>query len=191
MCFFQIIKTVERSRCCHFSPPKGVAQYDQHVRQLSKGAGVCTEELPWVAIKVSRRIGHLRKLLQDAEKLHSEDHQAAYEKEASLIYGYLREAWERGLEEVLLGGIVERYRPGVQTQQVALIADITEADCKALEIAMTKCSKWLTGHERHEPTSRGLSCSRVISPHLTIGSPQPVGAATRARRHRPHEQCQH
>ena len=127
---------------------KGVAQFDQHVRQLSRGAGVCAEELPWVALKVSKRIGHLRKLLQDAEKLHSDGHQAAYEREASLIYGYLREAWERGLEEVLLGGVVERYRPGVQTQQVAVIADITVADCKAVEIAMTKCSQWLPGHDQ-------------------------------------------
>ena len=131
-----------------FAGEKSVPQLDQHVRQLSKGAGVCAEELPWVALKVSKRIGHLRKLLQDAEKLHREGHQSAYETEASLIYGYLREAWERGLEEVLLGGIVERYRPGVQTQQVTVIADITGEDCKVLESSMTKCSKWLPGHDQ-------------------------------------------
>ncbi|NKE72844.1 AAA family ATPase [Candidatus Manganitrophus noduliformans] len=126
----------------------GVQQLDQHVRQLSKGSGVCAEELPWVALKVSMRIGHLKKLIQDAEKLHRDGHQSAYEREASVIYGYLREAWERGLEEVLLGGVVERYRPGVQTQQVTKIADISEEDCKALEAAMTKCSKWLPGHDQ-------------------------------------------
>ena len=131
-----------------FAGEESVAQVDQHVRQLSRGAGVCAEELPWVALKVSKRIGHLRNLLQEAEKLHREGHQAAYETEASLIYGYLREAWERGLEEVLLGGVVERYRPGVQTQQVAVIADITVEDCKTVEIAMTKCSKWLPGHDQ-------------------------------------------
>ena len=97
-----------------FSEDKGVAQLDQHVRNLPIGAGVCVEELPWVALKVSKRVGHLRKLLQQAKKLHRDGHQAAYEKEASFIYGLLREAWERGLEEVLLGGVVERYRPGVQ-----------------------------------------------------------------------------
>lgn len=131
-----------------FSEEQCVKQLDQHVRQLSKGAGVCAEELPWVALKVKARLGHLKKLQQDALKLHNEGHQAAYEKEASLIYGYLREAWERGLEEVLLGGVVERYRPGVQTQQVLKIADISEEDCKELESAMTKCSKWLPGHDQ-------------------------------------------
>ena len=125
-----------------------VGQLDQHVRQLSNGAGVCAEELPWVALKVAKRIAHLKKKFQDAEKLCREGEQVAYEKEASVIYGYLREAWERGLEEVLLGGVVERYRPSVQTQQVGVVADITVEDTRAVERAMTKCSRWLPGHDQ-------------------------------------------
>lgn len=131
-----------------FAEEFAVEQLDQHVRHLSRGAGVCAEELPWVALKVAKRIGHLKKLLQDAEKQHRDGNQSAYEREASLIYGYLREAWERGLEEVLLGGVVERYRPGVQTQQIGKIADITAEDCRTVELAMTKCSKWLPGHDQ-------------------------------------------
>jgi len=60
----------------------------------------------------------------------------------------LREAWERALEEVLLAGVVERFRPGVQTQHIGTITDITLQDCGALEAAMTKCSKWLPGHDQ-------------------------------------------
>jgi len=131
-----------------FSEEQGVEQLDQHVRQLSKGAGVCAEELPWVALPVRKKIGYLKNEWQAADKLFRDGHQAAYEKEAKYLYGLLREAWERALEEVLLGGVVERFRPGVQTQQVLTIADITEEDCKALDAAMTKCSKWLPGHDR-------------------------------------------
>lgn len=127
---------------------RGVNQQDQHVRKLASGAGVCVTELPWVALKVRRRIAHLRQLVQEAQKLHKDGHQDAYEREASVIYGLLREAWERALEEVLLGGVVERFRPSVQTKQVGMIADITQADCKAVEAAMTKCSKWLPGHDQ-------------------------------------------
>ena len=130
-----------------FAGEKGVAQRDQHVRQLSIGAGVCNDELPWVALKVSKRIGHLNMLYQAAEKLHRQGHRSAYEHEASLIYGLLREAWERAVEEVLIGGVVERYRASIQTKQVTLIADITTEDCKAVENGMTKCSKWLPGHD--------------------------------------------
>ena len=124
-----------------------VEQRDQHVRNLPGGAGVCAEELPWVALKVKSRVGHLRKLSQDAEKLHRDGHQDAYERAAVEIYGYLREAWERALEEVLLGGVVERFRSTVQTRQVALLEDITQDDCRAVESAMTKCSRWLRGHD--------------------------------------------
>jgi hypothetical protein len=73
---------------------------------------------------------------------------ARYEKEAKYLYGFLREAWERAVEEVLLGGVIERYRPGVQTQQIGMIADITEGDCRTVDSAMTKCSKWLPGHDK-------------------------------------------
>lgn len=126
----------------------GVELLDQHVRNQSKGAGVCTEELPWVALPVKKKIGYLNKCWQAADKLSRDGNQDAYEKEATYLYGLLREAWERALEEVLLGGVVERYRSSVQTQQIAQIADISTDDCKAFETAMTKCSTWLPGHDK-------------------------------------------
>lgn len=131
-----------------FAEDLEVEQFDQHVRFLSKGAGVCSEELPWVALPINKKIGYLKNGWQAADKLSRDGHQDAYEKDAKYLYGLLREAWERALEEVLLGGVVERYRPNIQTQQVAQIADITPEDCKTVETAMTKCSKWLPGHDQ-------------------------------------------
>lgn len=131
-----------------FAEELAIDQFDQHVRFLSKGAGVCSEELPWVALPIKKKIGYLKNGWQAADKLCRDSHQDAYEKDAKYLYGLLREAWERALEEVLLGGVVERYRPNIQTQQVAQIADITVEDCKTVETAMTKCSKWLPGHDQ-------------------------------------------
>jgi energy-coupling factor transporter ATP-binding protein EcfA2 len=125
-----------------------VEQVDQHVRFLSKGAGVCSHELPWVAMPIRKKIGFLKNGWQAADKLARDGNQDSYEKESKHLYGLLREAWERALEEVLLGGLVERYRPTIQTQQLAQIADITVEDCKTVETAMTKCSTWLTGHDQ-------------------------------------------
>lgn len=131
-----------------FADELGVKLLDQHVRHQYNGAGVCAEELPWVALPVKKKIGFLNNAWQVADKHWRDGHQDAYEKEATYLYGLLREAWERALEEVLLGGVVERYRPGVQTQQIAQIADISSEDCKAVERAMTKCSTWLPGHDK-------------------------------------------
>jgi energy-coupling factor transporter ATP-binding protein EcfA2 len=131
-----------------YAEEMGVGLLDQHVRHQSKGAGVCAEELPWVALPVKKKIGYLNNCWQTADKLSRDGHQDAYEKEAKYLYGLLREAWERALEEVLLCGVVERYRPGVQTQQIAQIADISPEDCRAIETAMAKCSTWLPGHDK-------------------------------------------
>lgn len=131
-----------------FAEENNVDEVDQHIRQLSKGAGVCEEELPWVAMPVRKKIGHLKNAFQATDKLFRDGHQDAYEKDAKHLYGLLRAAWERALEEVLLCGIVERFRPGVQTQQIATIADIRQEDCQAVEAAMTKCSRWLPGHDQ-------------------------------------------
>jgi hypothetical protein len=69
-------------------------------------------------------------------------------RKPSTLYGLLREAWERALEEVLLGGIIERFRPSVQRQHIGSIADITDDDCRTVDSAMSKCSKWLPGHDQ-------------------------------------------
>jgi len=130
-----------------FAEESGVQCRDQHVRYQANSAGVCSEELPWVALKINKKIGVLKKSWATADKLYRDGHQDAYEKDAKYLYGFLREAWERALEEVLLSGIVERYRPGVQTQQIARIADITLEDCSAVDKAMSKCSAKLRGHD--------------------------------------------
>ena len=145
-----------------FSKEHGIEQLDQHVRRLAIGAGVCDEELPWVALPVKKKIGYLKKEWQGADKLFRDGYELKYEKEASYIYGLLREAWERALEEVLLDGVVERYRTNIQTTQVLKIADITEEDCRVLEAAMTKCSKWLPGHDQAPPARADIPGPDVL-----------------------------
>ncbi|OAJ33117.1 hypothetical protein A0O36_02689 [Piscirickettsiaceae bacterium NZ-RLO1] len=121
---------------------------NQYIKQIkSVGAGICNDNLPWIAMPVTKRIKQLNNSLVSAKKNFKNAEQDNYNKEAMLIYGQLRECWERGIEEILLGGIVERYRNSVQTQQILLVSDITVEDCKDIENGMTKCSKWLPGHD--------------------------------------------
>lgn len=120
----------------------------QYLRIDALGAGVASPELPWVAMRVKDRIGVLKQKCQAAAKLRRSGPREIYEKEAIYIYGLLREAWERALEEVLLAGVVQRYRPSIQTLTVGLLSDITQNDCKALDAAMAKASRWLPGHDQ-------------------------------------------
>ena len=127
---------------------QGARVKHQYLRRDVGSAGIASKELPWVAMKVRERIGRLKSACQVADKKYRNGEHGSCEEDASRIYGLLREAWERGVEEVLLGGAVERYRSSVQTLRVRQLADISEEDCRELEAGMTKCSKWLPGHDQ-------------------------------------------
>ena len=131
-----------------FAEERKIQLQDQHLRRERIGAGVCEDRLPWAATKVKKRIGVMKADWQAAEAQYRAGKRHAYERQAIVIYGLLRESWERALEEVLLDGVVERYRESVQTKQIRSIADITMKDCEELEAGMTKCSKWLPGHDQ-------------------------------------------
>jgi len=122
---------------------------NQYVRREGE-AGICSPDLPWVAMNVKDRIGKLRSLWQAAEKLQRTSSPEAYETEAQNIYGLLREAWEQAVGEVLLNDVIERYRHSVETQKVRYLHDITKTDCEAMDDAMTECSRWMRGHD-HPP----------------------------------------
>ena len=131
-----------------FADDSDVKSLDQHVCRQAQAAGVCAEELPWFAMPFKGKIGYLKSRWVEIDKLFREGNQDTYDERAKSLYGRLREAWERALEEVLLNGVVQRYRPSVETHRLAKVYDITEADCKTVEAGMTKASAWLIGHDQ-------------------------------------------
>lgn len=119
----------------------------QYIRRDGAASGLCSEDLPWVAMGVKDRIGVLRNRWQAAEKTSRTTGAEAYEREAREIYGMLREAWEHAVGEVLLDDVIERYRPSIETQKVRHLHDISKQDCQDVEDAMTECSRWIRGHD--------------------------------------------
>src|SRR5262249_9875324 len=50
-----------------FAEESGIEPLDQHVRHLMNGAaGVCRDDLPWVAMPVRKKIGYLKNCWQEA-----------------------------------------------------------------------------------------------------------------------------
>jgi hypothetical protein len=129
------------------SKRQGINCEHQHVRR-DGSAGLCSPDLPWIAMKVKARIGVLRSRWVVADKVYRVEGSAAYEPHAREIYGFLRETWERGIPEVLLHDVVERYRHSIETKKMRVLHDIEEADCKAVEEGMTECSRWIRGHDQ-------------------------------------------
>lgn len=118
----------------------------QYVRREHE-VGLCSADLPWIAMSTGERIGVLRSRSQTAEKLFRTARES-YEAYAREIFGMLREAWERATTEVLLNDVVDRFRYSIETKRVRLLPDITEEDYDALEAGMAECSRWMRGHDQ-------------------------------------------
>lgn len=114
-----------------------------YLRRGIDRAGECFDQLPWPTMKLNDRIKCLNRWLQEARNLEGD----AYESEARRLYGLLRECWERAVEEVLLNGVITRFERGVQTMRLRHVKDINEEDIKAVDEGMSKCSRFLAGHD--------------------------------------------
>jgi len=109
--------------------------------------GVPVDGLPWHGQTLTKRIGWLRQQAQQLAAEASGLEKEQFELQASMLWGRLREAWECGVEEVLLGGAVKRFSRKVSTQQLKHVSDITAADIAAVDSGMTIASTWMTGHD--------------------------------------------
>lgn len=127
-----------------------VAYRHQYVRRDDTSSGICSADLPWVAMRVKERLGVLRSRWQETDKLSRTATPDVYERDARDIYGLLRETWEQAVGEVLLSDVIERYRPSIETRMVRHLHDITEEDCAEVDAGMTECSRWMRGHD-HPP----------------------------------------
>ena len=126
----------------------GVNVQHQHLRRDHVYAGWSSQRLPWIAARVKQRIGRLREACQEADKAYRTGDHDKYQLMAPWIYGRLREAWERGVEEVLLNETMERFGTNIETKRAIKLVDIGPEDLRELDAGMSKCSTWLPGHDQ-------------------------------------------
>jgi hypothetical protein len=69
------------------------------IRKFGNSVGIIKPDLPWIAQKVTARIGFLRNELVKLKKLEKEGDEDQYNMQVKGWYGFLREAWERSNEE--------------------------------------------------------------------------------------------
>jgi hypothetical protein len=120
---------------------------ESHLYRDANGSGICMPGVPWVGMKVRDRIRWLKGRLQEARAVYIPQSPDVYEPLARRIYGKLREAWERAVEEVLLNGAVMRFGRKIQTQRLSDLTDIDDADLHAMDAGMTKASRFIEGHD--------------------------------------------
>lgn len=119
----------------------GVPITTQSLVRRPEGFGVADPELPFEGKSVSKRIGALKAHHQQIAKLHKDGDEPAHRKQTIEAYFRLRMTWERAIEEVLLRGVVLRFRKGVETQRLAGVT-VSDDDYEKVKAGMTKCSNY-------------------------------------------------
>lgn len=109
------------------------------VRRVGQTSGVITNDFPWVAQPISKRIKYLRNELQTMRKKEVEFEPNKYYFEVKVWYSLLREGWERSVEELMFGGVIERFDAGIKTQQLKN-AKITDDLIQQVQEGMTLAS---------------------------------------------------
>ncbi|WP_242093152.1 AAA family ATPase [Aestuariivivens sediminicola] len=109
--------------------------------------GIPASSPPWDALSVKGRLGELKNMHQILKKIEDEGTDEEYEDETKPFYGKLRETWERLIEELILNRTVQRFGREIQTKRLKIVIDLTDDDYQIVDDNMTKCSKFINGHD--------------------------------------------
>lgn len=113
----------------------------QSLVRRAEGFGIADPDLPFEGKSASKRIGALKAQQQLIAKLHKDGEEQEYRKQVMDAYVRLRMTWERAVEEVLLRGVVIRFRKGVETQRLAGVV-VDDEDYAKISAGMSKCSNY-------------------------------------------------
>ncbi|MER9882086.1 AAA family ATPase [Mesorhizobium sp. M0118] len=111
----------------------------------SAGFGLISEtDEPWIAQSVTKRIDTLKTRLKSFDGA-TDFTTDAWRRSAKDFYTDLRETWERLVEEILLGKVVERFNSDVKTQSLKGVV-VEDEDHKRIFWAMKRVSE-RSGHD--------------------------------------------
>jgi energy-coupling factor transporter ATP-binding protein EcfA2 len=127
-------------------------QVKLHMISMRNDNGQCEikDESPWNAKKVEDRVTFLRNLQSKLKTDETSLDKETYNRRAGEIYGFLRETWERFVEETLFYKSISRFGYEVQTLRLKGVL-ITDEDYKAIYWGISKCSRWMIGHDDSAP----------------------------------------
>lgn len=89
----------------------------------------------------------LEKEARAAKLLYDAHDDTGYEAAVAKIYSRLRSTWERGLEDVALGGVVTRHRDYINTKDLVKVTVLQTQDVLDFQAAFKKCCDQTDAHD--------------------------------------------
>jgi len=111
----------------------------QSLRRTKDGYGVASSALPFEGAKTKDRVKTLRQMHVDIVRFQKEGKDEIAQAMLRSAWVHLRQSWERGVEEVLFNGVVQRFDPGVSTLKLDEVV-VGDDDVRAVYDGMTRCN---------------------------------------------------
>lgn len=108
--FFHYLQTLSKQKSIEYTITT--------IRKVKDNVGIIHPDLPWITQNIKDRIGFLKNDLVRLKKIEDAGNENDFIYSIKAWYGLLREGWERGVEERLLNGVIERFRPSIETQRL-------------------------------------------------------------------------
>ena len=121
---------------------------NRQVRRVGSRTGIQHERNVWPGSSIKDRIAGLNERIQEGQAIQASGDEDAYSEHVAATIGYLREAWERAVEEVVLNQAVMRFKHEIETRRLRVLHLLGAEDYEAIERGMTWCSSWLPGHDQ-------------------------------------------
>ena len=132
----------------------------KHKILKSKGTSGIVSEGGWEKLNINGRITEIKNIAKEIKTRNIESESKEYSEKVTLIYSYLRETWERGVEEIMLNRVVTRLDAAVRTQNLHKVY-VDDDDYRTVYRSMSRCSKF-TGHDQPPVSWRGTPSIKEI-----------------------------
>ncbi len=119
-----------------------VGLHIQHVRRIADAAGFVSDELPWQGLKAKHRAEPLQRKIKSVQELYEAGEDDQYRREASEICMLLRQAFERAVEEEVLGGVITRRDDTVHATALRKVA-LNDQICELVDRGVADNSPWV------------------------------------------------
>jgi hypothetical protein len=115
--------------------------------------GLCTDQHPWKAKDVPRRLDALATELARIGRERASWDQDTYEKECADWAGRLSETWERLINLEIVNTVVDPATQQVRPMMFKVLARITEDDNHAFQQSYGRVSGWARRHDKSPTTN--------------------------------------
>jgi len=117
------------------------------VQRCGGQPGHCSEGLPWECKSAAAKVKAIKHEWVGVDKIYRTGTQEEYQRAARELYGELRDAWEKAVEEVYFCNAVGRFRRSVETKILRKF-DWDAGDYDRIENGMSRCSTYFRGHNQ-------------------------------------------